>query len=245
MKTTHTTDKLTAYPRAILDVIAETIWPTQCCCCNAPGQLLCESCAQKLPFIDTYKACPRCGAANGCVQCCECNPIMLASHERDVLPYDQMASVVALNDDSHRMITTYKDAGERRLAPLIAEMMARYVPPAWRGTTITYIPASKAAIRRRGFDHAELLADCLAEQLHTQAQCLLIRPHTLDQRKLSRQERISNMGRSFDVADQVCIPHKLIVIDDVCTTGATLYAAADALRAGGACKLFGLTFART
>ncbi len=170
---------------------------------------------------------------------------MLATHDRDALPFDRMASAVMLNDDSHRMITTYKDAGERRLAPLIAEIMARYVPPDWQNTAITYIPASKNAIRRRGFDHAELLARCLAEQLHTHSQCLLSHPHTQDQRKLSRRERISNMGRSFDLIEQANIPHALIVIDDVCTTGATLYAAADALREGGACTLFGLTFART
>ncbi len=231
--------------REALEVITETLWPTRCGACDKPGNLLCETCESILPFIDACTACPRCGAAYGRIQCCECNAVMLASSGREVLPFNRMASAVELRDDTHRIISVYKDSGEQRLAEIIAAIMARYIAPEWIcGATVTCIPATTAAMHRRGFDHAELLATSLASRIGLDFQKLIARPHTRDQRQLSRRMRLANMNRIMSLADDAHVPPKVIVVDDVCTTGATLYAAADALRDGGACELFGLTFAR-
>ncbi len=244
MKTTETTaGSLLAHARRALDVAAETLWPTRCACCDAPGELLCDDCLRALPYIDSCLACPTCGAAFGRVQCSECNTVMMAACGRRELPFDRMASAVTLDEGARRIVTTYKDAGERRLAETIASIMARYVAPSWTFDAITFVPATSSALRRRGFDHTELLAQALAAHIGTSCQSLLARPQAFDQRRLSRNERIANMSMRFRCAD-VEVPASLIVIDDVCTTGATLYAAADALRASGAKTLYGLTFAR-
>ncbi len=228
-----------------VSLIAETLWPTRCGICDTPGKLLCDECARALPYIDATTACPRCGAAFGHVQCCECNSVMLASCGRDQLPFSRMASAVMLDDGTRRLVSAYKDGGERGLADIMATIMARYVAPEWvDGATITYIPATASAVRRRGFDHAELIAQGIADLLGRECRGLIERPHARDQRRLSRKERLANMRGPLGIVPGERMPSKVIVVDDVCTTGSTLYSAADEQREGGAHELYGLSFAR-
>ena len=115
-----------ACARAAFEVACETLWPTRCAVCDASGDLLCDACAARLPYIDTWRACPRCGAPFGRVQCTECNRIMLAAGNRERLPVERMASALVLTPSARRVVCAYKDQGERRLAAVMARLMARY-----------------------------------------------------------------------------------------------------------------------
>lgn len=127
----------------------------------------------------------------------------------------------------------------------MAELMARYIHPDWvRDATITFVPATTEARRRRGFDHAELLAQATARRLGIEAIELFARPRSRDQRELGRRGRIENMRSRIHLIPGAASPARVIVVDDVCTTGATLFAAADALQTSGARAVFGATFAR-
>lgn len=228
------------------EVFAETLFPTRCAVCDAPGKPLCPHCAQRLPYIDALLACPRCGAPFGRVQCTECNRILLAPFGYEEPPWDNAASALILTDEVHRIATVYKDQGERSLARPMAAIMARFVAPRWlrRNPAITFVPATTAARRRRGFDHAEQLARELSWMLDADLAPLLAAPRRLDQRKLTRTARIRNMRESLAVLPGASVPRAVIVVDDVCTTGSTLFAATEALRKGGAETIYGLTFAR-
>ena len=239
------TSTIAAYRDATLEVFAETLWPTRCAVCDAQGKHLCDTCAQALPYIDLCRACPRCGAPHGLVQCTECNPVTLAASGRERIPLDGMVSAVSLGSDSRRIVTTYKDRGERALCETMAELMARYIHPDWvRDATITFVPATTEARRRRGFDHAELLAQATARRLGIEAIELFARPRSRDHRELGRRGRIENMRSRIHLIPGAASPARVIVVDDVCTTGATLFAAADALQTSGARAVFGATFAR-
>lgn len=226
------------------EVLAETLWPTRCALCDAPGRVLCESCARALPFIDWWRACPQCGSAFGRAQCDLCNPIALARIDRERLPFAGCASATAFDEMTGQLVRVYKDQGERRLAGEIAGFMARTMPPGWDCRSVTYVPASKAAYRHRGFDHGQLLAAELAGRLGLPCACLLDRPATRDQRQLGGSDRIANLKDGFrsHAVDAGSAP--LLLVDDVFTTGSTLCAATDALLAAGAQKVFCLTFAR-
>lgn len=228
----------------LTETVAETLWPTRCAICDAPGALLCKRCLSSLPYIDVLKACPHCGAPFGALLCTECNDTTLASHGRDELPYDALAHALIINDDTKRIITTYKDHDEMRLVEFIAGAMHRYLDPAWlvHDPVLTFIPSSKKAALRRGFDHCELIARTLAEQADIPLAFLFERPTQEDQRALSRKGRIGNQMHAFMLKEHECVPKSIIVIDDICTTGSTLYSAADTLRANGADHLWGLTF---
>lgn len=236
-----------ALGRFALDVAAEALWPTRCAVCDEPGEVLCERCLAALPYIDACRACPTCGAPFGFVQCSECNPVMLKAGGRESVPFQAAASALSLDERTHRIVSAYKDQGEQRLAAVMARIMARCIAPAWitPGALVTYVPATAAAVRRRGFDHAELLSFHVAQYAGLPHAGMFARPKSSDQRGLSRSRRQANMENRLRTLPGLTPPKAAIVIDDVCTTGATLYAACDALAESGVQATYGLTFART
>ncbi len=226
------------------EAVLETLWPTRCAVCDVPGELICKGCRSALMFIDVNDACPRCGAPFGRCQCTECNDTMLTAADREDLPVTAMASVLLADEGARRIVTVYKDGNERRLAPEIARLMARFIPPEWSQAHLTYIPATKAALRKRGFDHAELLARELANLTSMDGSVLLDRPKSADQRRFDRRGRQRNMEGRLSVRPGVPMPANVLLLDDVCTTGATLFAAADRLLEAGAHEVYALTFAK-
>lgn len=228
----------------VKEAALETLWPTRCAICDAAGDLICPQCRRSLPFIDVNHACPICGAPYGLLQCTECNDTMLAAAQMDELPVDAMASTLLADEGVRRIVKAYKDSNERRLGSEIASMMARCIPPEWRHAFLTYIPATAEAVRRRGFDHAELIAREVTDLAQMDGGRLFARPESVDQRKLGRHERQRNMAERFALLPGASVPSKVLVLDDICTTGATLFAAAQCLRLGGAQEVYALAFAK-
>ena len=227
------------------EVVAETLWPTRCAICDRPGTPLCPDCIAALPYIDSLLACPRCGAPFGRVQCTECNRVLLAAFGYEEPPYRQAVSALVLTEKVRRIVTVYKDQGEQSLARPMASLMARATPPPWLSDdAVAFVPATAAARRRRGFNHAEHLARELSWLLDMDFVPLLATPRRLDQRRLGRTERIQNMRAALRVLPGATVPKAVILVDDVCTTGSTLFAATEALKAQGARTIHALTFAR-
>ena len=232
------------FARLAGEATAETLWPTRCALCDLPGVVLCERCRRNMPYVDWWRACKRCGSPYGRVQCDLCNPVMLGRLGLDALPFDACASAVHYCGDTGQIVRVFKDQGEQRLAHAIAATMARVVPPNWHFDAVAFVPATLAAFRNRGYDHGELLAQSLAASLGAPCIGALARPRTLDQRALGAAQRIRNLAGSFRPLDGRQLPERLLLIDDVFTTGATLCAASRALKAAGVAEVRCLTFAR-
>lgn len=239
-------ERALAYGEAAGTALAETLWPTRCAVCDTPGEAVCQACLRSLPYLDWWRACPRCGAPFGRVQCSECNPVTMAALDRHELPFDACASAVVYNDATARIVRAWKDAGERRLVETLADLMASVTAPSWRAErpTIVPVPATAAALRKRGFDHGTDLARALAERLSLDEIPLLARPRSFDQRSLARSGRIKNMENRFKPLPGARAPASVLIVDDVYTTGATLFAASEAARAAGARQVRCVTFAR-
>lgn len=224
---------------------AELLWPTRCVGCGLPGALVCDACLRSLPRIDQDGACPDCGAPFGRLVCTQCR------HDWEL---SGCVCACSFAGTAARMVTTLKDAHELRLAPLLATAMAGALEeagsvPSFLGTppgeldALCFVPATAEAFVRRGFDHMELVARPLASALGVPLADILVRTSARDQRRLGRSERAANLAGSIAVRDDVR-GLRMLVADDVVTSGASVREAARALLARGAASVTALAFAR-
>jgi ComF family protein len=137
------------------------------------------------------------------------------------------------DDAARALVLALKLEGRRDAAPpLVHAMAATVARSGLLGEAVTWVPGRPSDIRARGFDHAELLARLVAPRIGLRARSLLFRRGSPpDQSGLSAAQRRQNLIGAFEA--RPC-NGRVIVVDDVITTGATARACAAALRAGGA-----------
>lgn len=227
--------------RSLADTLAELLWPTCCIGCGYPDELLCERCRTDLPWIAQRWACPDCGAPFGWLTCTEC------AHE-----WELRATVCAwtFGDAAARTVIAFKDHHELRLAPVIAAALATTLDeasswPARDGRprydpggldALAFVPATAEAYARRGYDHMGLVARELAHETSLPLADILVRSSARDQRGLSRAERADNLKDSIYALEDIS-DLRILLIDDVITTGASLREAARALLSRGAAEV--------
>lgn len=266
---------LRGFPVRVRDAALEVLSPTRCIACERSGSLLCDRCLSELELIDPRLCCARCGAPAGALLCTECDanatereaerprgiaaePVIQADGSSDVVssrPLARTLACAAFTGPAPRIIRGYKDAGERRMAGIIAEMLFdtalhaesadpdRYHGILTSADAVTFVPATGEAFRRRGFDHMEEVARALARIADKPLLDALAKHGRSDQRLLGRAGRMSQAGSRYEVVADVA-GMRLLLIDDVITTGATIRAAATALVHAGALNVDALALAR-
>ena len=230
--------------RSLREGLLELAWPTRCVGCDMPGELLCGDCRERLPLIDSRTVCPQCGAPYGFVACTECwSPEGWVERR-----FSRTVCAMEFEDIAARMIVAFKDGGELRLADTIAALVARALGASHVGPceVLVPIPAAPSAILRRGYDHMDLVARALAGRLGIERRDLLVASDVADQRGLGRGERNENMRGAFSLREDAggALPKRVLLVDDVFTTGATLDAAAGELLAAGVGEVVAATACR-
>lgn len=113
------------------------------------------------------------------------------------------------------------------------------------GSVVTSVPMYLPKARERGFDQAERLASLLAEELGTDCVTLLERVRrTKPQYGMNREEREKNVEGAFRFKGGGRVPRRVILVDDVWTTGSTMRECARILRGGGVEEVWGAVLAR-
>lgn len=185
--------------------------------------------------------CARCGEPpfSPCAHC------LAALDEAPILPVpnglDSLTALTAYNDRSALFITEAKYRNSRAALGVLMRWAVELTPAAVSlADAVTWAPTTDARRRERGFDQAQILARHAARRLGRPLRSLLRRQPGPTQTGRSRADRLT--GPSFRSAGSPCA---VVLVDDVCTTGATLTAAATALRHAGAGTIHGLVLART
>jgi ComF family protein len=147
-------------------------------------------------------------------------------------------------------IARFKFQADPSLARTLAHLMrhAPWIEPALDAASLVIpMPLTPTRLRERGFNQALELARHLSP-IKTHAHTLLRRGDTAHQVGASRQERLDHVRDAFWVAPERVTAVRgqaVVLVDDVMTTGASLYEAARALRAVGAARITGVVLART
>jgi len=216
--------------------------PSACILCNcavpaADGEtLVCGLCRRRWQPVPE-PACDRCGAlmegADSCTFCASWPPGL-----------DQVRSAVWLDARARRAVHALKYQGWWRVAEPMAVAM-RGLAPLRGGVTLVPIPLGSRRRRRRGYNQSERLASAVAALTGAVVDDALLRRRreTRSQTSLTPEERLANIAGAFEAAPGAR-EQRLVLVDDVFTTGATLLDAARALHAAGAGWVGAVTFAR-
>ncbi len=218
--------------------------PSQCAVCRTwpTAQPVCEACvadfAQPEPRCQTC-ALPVLGGVTRCGECVLHPP-----------PLDACLSAVGYGFPWQDLVTDFKfrdNPGWADLFALLLNSMHGVDAALAQADLVLPVPLGKTRLRERGYNQALELAQAL-EPGKTHAHLLLRINDTPPQSLLDRVARLNDVKDAFAV-DPLRIEHirgkSIVLVDDVMTTGATLYAAARTLRAAGAAHITGLVFART
>ena len=139
-------------------------------------------------------------------------------------------------------VRSWKEHGRRDLARLAAELVVAVVPRL-AVDTITFVPGDRDRGLKRGHSPPERLARELGAMWEVPAESLLLRLRpTLRQRGLGLQERRRNVAGAFGAIVEV--PRRIVLVDDIYTTGSTVSGCAAALRKAGAERVDVVALAR-
>jgi ComF family protein len=217
---------------------ADLLCPERCAACSAivgASVLFCHDCLAAVTLLG-----PQQGPV--CVSCAA-NTDGVIRHARAWAAYDGTRPEPR---PIARALAAFKYHATRRLGRRLAAAMLTRVPSE-PGAIVAPVPLHPRQLRRRGFNQSAILARCLARELGWPVALRLL----TRTRDTPSQTALSIIARSANVAGVFAVPFSpavrgrtILLIDDVWTSGATVRAAATALRQAGAYAVDVLTFAR-
>jgi len=224
------------YLSQAIGALLDLIYPPHCVACDAPGSWFCAECEAAIARIPE-SICHHCGRPySGEALCVACRG--------DESSLDAMRAFALHEEPISHAVHALKYDGLRVLAPQLGAYLAEaYVHYGLRAQVIIPVPLHHSRQRQRGYNQAYLLARELSRLVEVDVDRRLLKRtrKTRSQVGLSGGERWDNMTAAFRCAGDDLGGMRVLLIDDVMTTGATLESCAKALREAGAGHVQALT----
>ena len=201
-------------------------------------QNFCDECKKQI-FFNDKKTCKICGVEiygdqSVCLRC-----------GKDVPIFDKAISPINYEGRIMGLVKNFKYGNARYLAKVFSKYMVdKFVASNLTVDVVVPVPMTQKALQKRGYNQAELLAKqvCLDLNLPLDTTNLVKVVDTIQQEKLSMSKRKENLQKAFDIVDKNAFCGKrVLVIDDVKTTGTTLNRIAKLLKKYKAKEVYGLT----
>lgn len=228
--------------RTIWELFLEALYPSRCPVCNRilPGRKLriCPVCGGSFHLIEEHY-CLKCGKPvpemeEYCVDCKE--------RKRE---FCQGRGVFLYNMQMKNSLLRYKYYGSREYGRYYAEEIFRHVGTQikhWKPDVLVPVPMTRRKKRIRGFNQAEDLAEKIGEllQIPVAAGLAVKKKETKSQKNLNAAERMGNLKDAFVITESVQ-GLKILIVDDVYTTGSTIETLAGCLKESGAGEIYFVT----
>lgn len=214
------------------------IFPDRCAGCGKIGTIWCAACDERVVRINE-PVCPICGEPvkrKGLCHRCSTSP----------LPFT-VRSYALYSGPLVKLILQVKYRNDRRLMALLGGWLAELVRRnTWTASLVTAVPLGKRRLKERGYNQAGEMAEALAVELGAPycPEALVRVRETPSQVGLDAAERMENVRGAFEADTRYVADRHCLIVDDLFTTGATLYACANALRNAGAADVRAVTVAR-
>ena len=225
---------LSKLARSALDFV----FPIFCAGCGRDGGILCDECIGGLEHL-TPPFCQICASPGISGLCRWCRESMRG--------FDSLRAPYQFDGAIREAIHRLKYRGELASAPVLGGLLAEYLERELSSLDILVpVPLHPQRLRSRGFNQSALLAREVANRLDLPVQDGLIRRTTNSRPQvetLTHEERRTNVAGSFECESDAS-GLRVLLIDDVSTTGSTLSECATVLKAAGALQVRAVTLAR-
>jgi ComF family protein len=237
------------------DAIVSVLFPATCRLCEefltrATLLPLCDTCLASFQPMPE-KVCDLCGRPLQAMAALEAEGLVCRFCEREHFAFDRARSYAIYEGLLVRAVVLLKFQQMAPLGRWFAERLAELVRrggDSLAADVVVPVPLHRDRLRERGYNQAELIARPLARQLRLPCRSVLLvrtKPRP-DKLHLSLEERWASVRGAFATRPGSQVDNlRVLLVDDVMTTGATLDACAQALREAGAKSVIGLTVART
>ncbi len=207
-----------------LSSLWDWLFPPHCVACDARGAWLCAAC------LDQIKQ----------------SSAPVQRRQDEIAPLKGVRSVASLEGPLRKAVHEFKYEGVRALASSLGEVLHwRWDVESCPAEVIVPVPLHPSRLRQRGYNQSALLSRELSRRtgLPVEEAVLARISPTRPQVGLSADERADNVRNAFLCVDPSLRGVKVLLVDDVWTTGATMRACGQALLAGGVQSVWGLTVA--
>jgi len=200
---------------------------------------ICPDCIQKIPTIKK-PICSNCGMplVSELGKCTRCRDVQYS--------FESNTSIYEYSGAAKDLMYLYKFEKCRNIAWLYAEKAAEVLREKWTGFFIVPSPASRTKKKRKGWDQVEDICRILKKEYQLPVLSLLGKKHGTGQKKLDLDQRKANIkGRIYIRGNykEFVKGQKVVLIDDVFTTGATANECSLVLKDAGATRVYSLTIA--